>query len=576
MRRRKIILSPLKFSSIIHSLVSIFNSIPNTQRVEILQPSRLPFRKIFPVAIFSGWFLFTGLNCISSQTKTSHYEKSSKEKIAPILAPFSMPQLQRPSIPFTKFSIIDYGAQEGGKVKCTQAIQTAINTASKSGGGIVIIPDGKWLTGAIHFESNINLYLSKNAELLFSQDFNDYLPVVFSRHEDVECYKYSAFIYADGKENIAITGEGVLNGQGKSWWSFKTEKKSVEQELFEMAKNGIPVEQRIFDGTNGKALRPAFFQTMRCKNILVEGVTFLYGAFWTITPTYCENVIVRDIRIITEGEYGHTPNGDGVNPSSSRNVLIENCEFDTGDDCIAIKAGRDTDGLRVNKPTENIVVRNCVGLQGHGGIVIGSETSGSIRNVYAENCKFTGTDRIVRLKTARGRGGTLENMWFKNLTGENIQLEAIHLNMLYTGKRLPAQEVSSATPAIRNIHFENITCLSGKTYAIEMLGLPERLIENVSFSHIVATTEKGVNLSDARGVELKNSSFTSNTLPVINITNGTNILFDSMMVPNIGERFLHVEEVGSTNIKFKHTSITNAGKIISLGPGVSPQAVIIE
>jgi polygalacturonase len=487
-----------------------------------------------------------------------------------------MAQLKRPDIPSRHFDIRDFGATDGGLVKNTQAIQTAIENAAKAGGGIVVIPKGKWLTGAIHLENNINLYISKDAELLFSQEFSDYLPVVFSRHEDIECYKYSAFIYADGKTNIAITGEGILNGQGKLWWSFKETKKNVEILLNEMANKNVPVKDRVFDGTDGKQLRPAFFQPMNCTNILVEGVTFLYGAFWTITPTYCENVIIRKVHIVTEGSYGHTPNGDGVNPSSCKNVLIEDCEFDTGDDCIAIKAGRDMDGLRVGKSTENIVIRNCRGLRGHGGIVIGSETSGSIRNVYAENCQFKGTDRIVRIKTARGRGGVIENMWFKNLTGENILLEAIHLNMLYTGKRLPTQLVSNTTPSIRNIHFENIKCLSGKGYMIELLGLPEMLIEDIWFDGIDAKTAKGINISDVRGIHFKNSNFSAMTVPLLTITDGQNISVDSVKFCGVAEQFLRVEGGSSNNIKIRKSNIPSTDKSVLLGTDVSKQAVIIK
>lgn len=497
-----------------------------------------------------------------------------QDEIAPILAPFDMPQLQRPVIPPRQFDIRDFGAKEGGLVKNTASIRKAIETAAMAGGGSVVIPEGKWLTGAIHLDNNINLHLDKDAELLFSQDFNDYLPVVFSRHEDVECYKHSAFIYAEGKTNIAITGQGTLNGQGKPWWGFK--EKNLESLLYTMGMNNVPVAERVFDGSKGNLLRPAFFQPLRCKNILVEGVTFKYGAFWTITPTYCENIIVRNIRIVTEGEYGHVPNGDGVNPSSSKNVLIENCEFDTGDDCIAIKAGRDRDGLRVGMPTENIVVRNCRGLRGHGGIVIGSETSGGVKNVFAVNCQFNGTDRIVRIKTARGRGGTIENMWFRDLSGDGILREAIHLNMLYTGDRLPAVPVTETTPRIRNIHLENISITSGKSYAIEVLGLPEMFVENISFDGITASCEKGINLSDVKGIQLKNCDVKARTSPLIRITDGQQIVFDSLSVPDRAELLLQVDGSKSRDIRIRKTDIRNAEQAILLGPGVSKETVWIE
>jgi polygalacturonase len=513
------------------------------------------------------------LQCSQNQDRVTSI---AYEKIDTIIAPFEMPQLQRPAIPAKYFDIRDFGAMVGGLVKNTRAIQNAIDSVANIGGGIIVIPEGKWLTGAIHLDNNINLHLAQNAELLFSQDVNDYLPVVFSRHEDIECYKYSSFVYALGKTNIAITGKGTLNGQGKPWWSWKEQKGDIEKLLNEMSAKDVPVEERIFDGKNGRELRPAFFQPMKCTNVLVESVTFLYGAFWTITPTYCENVIVRNVHIVTEGPYGHTPNGDGVNPSSCKNVLIENCEFDTGDDCIAIKAGRDKDGLRIGIPSQNIVIRNCRGFRGHGGIVIGSETSGGVRNVFAINCKFSGTDRIVRIKTTRGRGGIIENMWFQDLTGEEILMEAIHLNMLYTGTRLPAQSVSAQTPSIRNIHFENITCSSGKSYAIELLGLPEMYIENITFKGINASTAKGINVSDSREIYIGQSAFHSTVTPMLSFTDDENVTVDSVRFTGETSQILKVDGKKSKNIRIRKSGIQDPKKTVLINPSVLPNAVLIE
>lgn len=487
--------------------------------------------------------------------------------------PFAMPVIPLPEISVRRFNIRDFGAKDGGEVKNTAAIQSAIDSAAHQGGGTVVIPAGKWLTGAIHLENHIDLHLEEGAELLFSQDPADYLPAVFSRHEDIECYKYSAFIYANGKTDISITGQGTLNGQGKPWWDWKG--LNEEEVLGEMVRRDVPVAERIFDGRDGRRLRPAFFQPMSCTNILVDGVTFLYGAFWTITPTYCENITVRNVHIVTEGEYGHTPNGDGVDPSSSRNVLIENCVFDTGDDCIAIKSGRDKDGLRVNKPTENVVVRSCRGLRGHGGIVIGSETSGGIRNIFAANCRFSGTDRIVRIKTARGRGGVLENMWFRDLTGEEIRNEAIHLNMLYTGTRLPAQIVTPATPVMRNIHFDRITCTSGKSYAVEMLGLPERSIQNITLDGITANTKRGVHLSDVDGIRIQHSEFHAAELPALQIMEGINITCDSVKLSGNDTYLVRVDGQGSRNIVIQKSHVVRADRSVMLGPEVSKEAVRI-
>jgi polygalacturonase len=516
--------------------------------------------------------LFANPGCASLAPKDS----LSPETILPIVAPFRMPELRRPVFPDRRFDIRDFGAKEGGTEKVTMAVHAAIAAASKAGGGVVVVPEGKWLSGAIRLESNINLCLLKGAELLFSQDPRDYLPVVFSRHEDIECYKYSSFIHAEGKDNIAITGEGVLNGQGKPWWSQKETKKDVERLLNDMAMKGVPVEERVFDGTGGRELRPAFFQPMNCTNVLVEGVTFLYGAFWTITPTYCQNVIVRRVTIVTEGPYGHTPNGDGVNPSSCRNVLIEDCVFDTGDDCIAIKAGRDRDGLRVGKPTENVVVRRCKGLRGHGGIVIGSETSGSIRNIYASDCAFSGTDRVVRIKSTRGRGGIIENMWFENLRAEGIEMEAVHINMLYTGNRLPAGQVSATTPRVRNIHFKNISVTSGKSHAIALLGLPEMLIENVSFDSITASTAKGIALTDAQGIRFNNIRIAAEASPLMTIVDCRDVMLDGVQSPGAPRQYLRVEGEKSEGILVRRSDVRAVASPVSLGPGVRPDAVVVR
>lgn len=521
-------------------------------------------------------FFFPGF--ISCQTQLPYL---IRDEIKPVNAPFEIEQFKRPVFPDNYFDIRDFGAKEGGEVKCTEAIQRAIVHAANNGGGYVIIPKGKWLTGAIHLDNNISLYLDKDAELVFSQDPKDYLPVVFSRHEDVECYKYSAFIYANNKTNIAITGAGTLNGQGKTWWDYKTKKKESEVLLYEMGKNNVPVEKRIFDGTDGRELRPAFFQPMNCTNVLVEGVTFLFGAFWTITPTYCDNVIIRKVKIITYGDLGDTPNGDGVNPSSSKNVLIEDCEFSTGDDCIAIKAGRDNDGLRVNKPCENIIIRNCKGLIGHGGIVIGSETSGGIRNIFAENCQFYGTDRVVRIKTTRGRGGIIENMWFKNLSGDSIQKEALRINMRYNPQgplveRLPAQPVTKSTPIIRNINFENIKITNSKNYSIELLGLPEMLMENISFKDIYLSSTKGINLSDVNNISFKNIFISSKELPVVEILDGKNIEFEKIEFSGKSKNLFNIKGKNSQNIVLKKSNIGDKNEAFSFGEEASHKSIIIE
>lgn len=455
------------------------------------------------------------------------------DEIETIKAPFAMPRLKKPEFPAKIFDIRDFGAVEGGQIKNTEVFSKAISTAAQAGGGIVSVPRGKWLTGPIHLEDNINLHLSEGAEILFSQDFEDYLPPVLCRHEGINCYKFSPFIYANGKTNIAITGRGVLNGQGKPWWDWTAQEKAPGELLRDMADRAIPVEERVFVDVKNGRLRPAFIQPMWCRNILIEGVTVLYGAFWTITPTYCENIIIRDVKIITEGEYGHTPNGDGINPSSCRNMLIEYCFFDTGDDCIAIKSGRDKDGIITGRPSENIVVRYCRGHRGHGGIVIGSEMSGGIRNIYAHDCEFNGTDRALRIKAARERGGYVKNLWFRNISADHIAHEAIRINMKYTADGFSGKRQGEQLPWFGNFYFYNIFCNYTERNIIKIDGLEEQPVENLYFEKINLTGNKGIEVSNAKNVRFKDFNIRVKQTPAINIDRGEGVNFESLAVMTI-------------------------------------------
>ncbi len=434
------------------------------------------------------------------------------ERIEPFITPFGDFIFTRPLFPPEKVNIVDFGAREGGTVKNTYAINKAIQQLSGSGGGTVVIPAGKWLTGPIILLSNINLHLEEGAELLFSQDFNDYLPAVLTNWEGSEVYSYSPFIYAFRQENIAITGKGVLNGQGKPWWEQRNNREAFgNRKLAEMNENEVPVDERRFDNLDNY-LPPVFFGPLYCNNILLEGVTFKYGAFWTINPSFCENLIIRGLYVLTNDEYGDAPNGDGINPNSCQNVLIEYNTLDTGDDCITIKSGRNKDGRRIGMPCKNILIRHNTGLQGHGGIVIGSEMSGGVENVYAHSCRFNGTDRVIRIKTDRGRGGYVRNCWFRDISADTIQAEAIRINMLYSGgNRLPAREITDETPVIEGIHYENIRCDYSKRNVIQIIGLPEMPVKNVTFKDLQLQGNLGIEITDARNISLSNLTVSGKT-----------------------------------------------------------------
>jgi len=423
------------------------------------------------------------------------------------------------------------GAKEGGAIKNTAAIRATIEAASKAGGGRVLIPPGRWLTGGIQLESNVELHIARGAELVFSGDPEDYLPPLFARHEEIECCKYAALLYARGKRHIAITGGGVLEGSGERWWRLKEEGHAAEELLYRMAAEGVPVAARVFDGTPGRALRPAFFQPVECEGVLVEGVTFRDSPMWTIVPTYCDSVTVRDVTVVTAGPRGRAPNGDGVDVSSSRHVLVEGCTFDTGDDCVALKSGRDRDGLRVGRPTEDVTIRRCTFLRGHGGIVVGSETSGGVRGVLAEDCTFRGTDRMVRIKTARGRGGAVEHLTFRALRGEAIAAEAIHITMLYTGERLPAQPVTGSTPRVRDIAFENVECRSGRSFAVQVTGLPEMPVRRVTFDGVDMVTARGISCADARDIRFTRLARRGDTPVTIECTASAGVTVEGLPAP---------------------------------------------
>lgn len=369
-----------------------------------------------------------------------------------------------PEFPDRVFDITEFGAVGDGVTLSTEAINQAIITCSEAGGGMVLVPEGEFLTGAIHLKSNVNLHVSEGAVLKFSRKDDDYLPVVFTRWEGVELYNYSPFVYAYEQQNVAITGQGTLDGQATSehWWFWKgpwsratweivpENQVDARNRLIQMAEEGVPVEDRVFG--KGHYLRPNFVQFYKCSNILLEGITIINSPMWVIHPVLSENITISNVSVISHG-----PNNDGCNPESSRNILIQDSYFDTGDDCIAIKSGRNADGRRLNVPSENIIVRRCTMRDGHGGVVMGSEISGSVRNVFAEDCIMDSPnlDRIIRIKTNSIRGGVIENIFVRNINVGNVRQAILHIDFDYE-----EGDAGKFTPLVRNIHLDNITSQS--------------------------------------------------------------------------------------------------------------------
>lgn len=509
------------------------------------------------------------------------------EKIAPFNTPFGNFQFKRPAFKDTSVNITAFGAKEGGTVKNTEAINNAIQQLAATGGGRVVVSKGKWLTGPIVLLSNINLHLEEGAELLFSQNFDDYLPAVLTNWEGSEVYSYSPFIYALHQENIAVTGKGILNGQGKPWWLQRKKPGFYESNnrLRDMNEKQVPVSERRFGSLEGY-LPPVFFGPLYCKNILLEGVTFQYGAFWTINPSFCTNLIVRGITVLTNGEYGHTPNGDGINPNSCQDVLIEYNTLDTGDDCITIKSGRNKDGRRIGMPCKNILIRHNVGLQGHGGIVIGSEMSGGVENVYAHDCRFNGTDRIIRIKTDRGRGGYVKNCWFKNMSADTIEQEAIRINMLYSGgKRLPEQAVDEGTPVIENIYYENIRCDYAKKNVIQIIGIPEMPVKNISFKNIDMKGNQGIDIVDAKNITIDNITISNKTGLPAAIAYSDHITINKLTIAATAPEKLPIQIKDASHINIdqlsyrsgdKKIKITGSSENVQIGRGVRSKEIVRE
>ena len=398
------------------------------------------------------------------------------------------------------YNVTKYGAKNDSSKLATEAIKKAIDAASKAGGGTVYFPAGKYLTGAIHLKSNITIFIDAGAELHFSDNFDDYLPMVKSRYEGVDVTSFSPLFYAYNAENISITGRGLIDGHGKKWWDFvegykQDQPRSKWQYEFDRLNKDIILPDDAKQMTRG-FLRPPFIQTMFCKNVLIEGISIRNSPFWTINPEFSENVKIHAVTINNP----HSPNTDGINPESCKNVHISDCHISVGDDCITIKSGKDAPGRKMAIPAENYVITNCTMLSGHGGVVIGSEMSGDVRKITISNCIFDGTDRGLRIKTARGRGGVVEEIRVSNIIMKNIKQQAIVLDMQYAKTNVEA--ISERTPRFRNIHFSNIT--GQVNQAAYLNGLEEMPIENISFNDINLDAKTGFDISLANQIEFHN------------------------------------------------------------------------
>ena len=350
------------------------------------------------------------------------------------------------------------------------SINDAINACNQAGGGRVVVPAGARTVDPIRLRSRVNLHLSEGAVLKFTTDPKRYLPVVFTRWEGTELMNYAPFIYAFDEQDIAITGTGTLDGQASAtqWWDWTRQAASARRRLMDFGANGTPVAERVFG--EGSFLRPNFIQPYRCRNVLIEGVTIVNSPMWEVHPVLCTNVIVRRVLVNSHG-----PNNDGCNPESCRDVLIEGCSFDTGDDCIALKSGRNNDGRRVGVPVENVIIRDCTMKDGHGGVTIGSEISGGARNIFAERCRMDSPqlDRALRIKTNSVRGGVIERVFMRDVTVGEVREAIVAVDFNYE-----EGDAGSFTPVVRDIEVRNVTSRKSN-YALLLRGYARTPVTNL-------------------------------------------------------------------------------------------------
>jgi polygalacturonase len=460
---------------------------------------------------------------------------------------------------------VSFGAVSGGAVDCSTAFATAISTCHDEGGGRVVVPAGQFFTGPIHLKSNVELHVARDAEIVFSDQFEDYLPVVLVRVGGIELYNYSPLIYARDCINIAVTGAGKLNGNASAWWDWKDRE---TRRGFEMGAKAVPVEDRVF-GTPEAGIRPSFLSFVNCVNVLLADFTIGSGPNWTIHPIYCQNMTIRGVNVVTDG-----PNNDGIDPDSCRDVLIEHCTFDTGDDCVVLKSGYNQDGWRVGRPTENVVMRNCTSKRGHGGLVIGSEMSGGVRNVFIENCSFEGTDRIIRIKSRADRGGIVENIFARNLIADNLQQDVIILTMDY-GSDTRAFVNNAKPPIFRSMAFEKITA-SGAPIAIVIQGMPDSPIRDLRVADMTICSKQGVVAKNVEKLFFRNVQITRADGPVFAFENANGVAIKESNATNGTDVFLQLNDQKSRHIVIDSCDLSAAMTPVKEGNATESNAVTIR
>lgn len=506
-------------------------------------------------------------------------------------------KISTPVLPVFKkdtLSIARTGAVPDGRTLNTKSIQNTINTLAARGGGVVLVPPGLWLTGPLTLKSKINLHLAVGATLLFTENFDEY-PLVASNWEGLPQMRNQSPVSATNAAQIAITGKGIIDGNGDAWRMVKRDKLNETQWNKLVASGGmlsadkktwypseksfrgskmsnpgliVPEKTPAFYDSIKEFLRPNLVVFTNCKNILLDGVTFQNSPAWCLHPLMCEDITVRNILVKNPW---YAQNGDGIDVESCNKVLIENSVFDVGDDALCMKSGRDAEGRKRGMPTQNVIIRGCTVYAAHGGFVIGSEMSGGARNMEVYNCTFIGTDIGLRFKTTRGRGGVVENINIHDIYMKDIPGEAILFDMYYMAKdpiplagekrelpKVELKKVDETTPVFRNFRISSVYC-NGAEQAIFIRGLPEMHVKNIILENMVLQARKGADIQEASGITLRNVKvFSKETNPVVEITHSDNLIFVGFQFPDEADAIFGIKGERSKNITIKNTDGTKA------------------
>ena len=492
-------------------------------------------------------FLFTIVVAISC-TK----EEKPAQEILTEQTPWGQETFAIPQFAEAVYSIQNYEASPRKGVNNQSSIQKAIDDCHQNGGGTVLIPAGTWQTAYLTLKSNVNLHLQEGAVLSFLDSIPLYAVPTFTRWEGVECMNYHPLIYARDAESIAITGKGKIAGNGQKWWQMaKGGKEKSLSRLYDQVLAGVPPSKRIcLNYSPTSYLRPSFVQFIGCQNVLVEDFEIGSGPMWTVHFVYCQNVVARNLKVITSGV-----NNDGIIPDACQKVLIDNCYFSTGDDCIVIKSGLNEDGWRVGRASERIVIKNCRTKHGHGGVVIGSEMSGGVNNVYAHDCDFGHTERGLRVKSMKGRGGVVENLWFKNIKMDSIYNEAIMINMNYGSSSIAPR--NDSLPVFRNFNFENVSSTNSR-YGIRIIGLSGKPVKQLSFKNIAVTGKYGIHLLYAENVTFDSVKVAAQVLSPLVLNNCQDITFQYLNAKALVDTMIALSGTNK-NIKIRQSNSKEYG-----------------